>query len=185
MKKKIFIFAILILLIAVLQSTLMGSITIFGAKANLFVLFVIAVGIIKGSQEAAIMGVIIGVLNDSISPTVPFGVYILLFMYLGVVSGVTYKAMIRANFIVMMAAAFIGTLLYTSADFIFTMSGAYWQNGIGAVIVGLGSVLIHKGIWDAVYNIVISIPIYWIVQKIYGRLDLSEGNVRGKYKWQR
>ena len=88
--KKIITYAIFILALTLIQTNLIGNIAILGVKPNLFIVFIIVVGLTNGSETGAVIGFIVGLVMDSYSPA-PVGVYALIGLLLGILSGISNR----------------------------------------------------------------------------------------------
>ena len=179
MKKKIITYALFILIITLIQTNIIESISILGVKPNLFIVFIIVVGLTNGSGTGAFVGFATGLVMDSFSPT-PVGIYALLGMYLGVISGISNRSFFRDNYILTMVFAFIYSLAFESVVYILVMSGQYWQEGIGSVFVNLLYSLKNFILIEALYNMPFALVLHILSFKFLVGLD-KEGR-RLKYR---
>ena len=179
MKKKIFIYALFILLITLIQTNIIDAISILGVKPNLLIVFVIVVGLTNGSQTGTIVGFMVGLVMDSYSPT-PVGVYALMGMYLGLVSGISNRSFFRDNYILTMVFVFLYTLAFETVIFIFVLSAEYWQQGIGSVFINLLYSYKNFILLEAAYNMPFAIVLHLLSFRFLVGLD--KGGRRLKYR---
>lgn|GEM_PF-124125 len=177
--KKILIYAVFILLITLMQTNLIDAIAIFGVKPNLFIVFIIVVGLTNGSETGAVVGFVTGLVMDSYSPT-PVGVYALIGLLLGGLSGFSNRNFFRDNYILTMAFAFIYTVVFETVAYFALISGLFWADGVGSVFVNLLYAYRNFILIEAIYSIPFALIIHLLSFKFLVGLD-KEGR-RLKYR---
>jgi len=169
MKVKILVYALCILLIVVLQSTLLHYIKIYNVKPNLLIIFIVAVALLRGNIEGAVVGFFSGLLQDMLFGEI-IGFYALLGMYLGLIVGSVYRRLYRENVLLVVFFTFVSTVVYEGL--------VYFLNLFKAIIDGQADILFAVRdviLPEAVYNSVVSIFVYILVIKLHLRFeDLSK-----------
>lgn len=104
-----------LVLALVIQTTLVGPVTVAGAHPDLMLLLPIAAGFSVGSEQGAVAGFLAGLLTDLFLQT-PLGLSALTFSVVGFGVGMVQTTMIRAAWWITPATAFIasgiGVLLF-------------------------------------------------------------------------
>jgi len=175
--KKIISYAIFIFVITLIQTNLIGNIAVFGVKPNLFIVFIIVVGLTTGIETGAVVGFIVGLIMDSYSPT-PVGIYTLLGLLLGLLSGVSNRNFFRDNYILTIAFAFIYTLLFETVAYFVFISGLFWADGVVSVLYNL--LMSYKNIIliEALYSIPFAVIIHLLSFKFLVGLDKEGRRLR-------
>ncbi len=101
----------LFLLVAIIQTTLVPLLPTGQARPDLFLVIIVAWGIVRGSGEATLWGLGGGLVLDLLSG-VPFGVQTVGLGVLGLLADLMETTFFRANVLVPLAAIFIATFLY-------------------------------------------------------------------------
>jgi rod shape-determining protein MreD len=101
----------LLLVVAVLQTSLMSYFAVWGVFADLPILFVVSWGLLEGSREGALWGFIAGVATDALSGA-PFGAATFALMAVGFLAGLGEANVSRAQFALPLVIIFLGTVLY-------------------------------------------------------------------------
>lgn len=169
MKIKVFIYALCIFVITLLQSTILDYIKILHVKPNLLVIFIISVALLRGNVEGAVVGFFTGLAQDMAAGK-SVGFYALLGMYTGVLVGSVNKRLYRENFLVILFFTFVSTLCYESVVY---LVGPFAKTGVEYILVAKDLILP-----EAVYNSLVSIIIYIFAIKLSYRLEQSDGNTR-------
>ncbi len=101
----------LFVLVAILQTTLVPLLPFGEARPDLFLVMVVAWGIVRGGGEATLWGLGGGLVLDLFSGA-PFGIQTLALGAVGLLADLMGTAFFRSNFLIPLAAVFIGTILY-------------------------------------------------------------------------
>lgn len=160
MRIKILIYALCILLIMLLQSTVFNYIEILGVKPNLVIVFIVSVALLRGNVEGMAVGFFTGISQDLLFGRA-IGLYALLGLYLGLIIGSVNKRLYRENFLVIIFFTFISTVAYEFA--------VYLCHGFEALINGRSSILyaLRAVVFpEAVYNSAVSIFVYIFIFKL-------------------
>ena len=155
-----FIFYFLwVIALAVIQTTMLRPIQIFGVQPNLFVIFVVCAAILSSSApESAIMGFVLGFLFDFLIGRTP-GVSMLLLMYAGVLNGMLYKRILTGKYFGIITTVFVTSLLYSFLYY--SMHFAMWGMG------NFGYAFLRVMLVETVYNTIIAIPMFLLMRKGY------------------
>jgi rod shape-determining protein MreD len=97
--------------VAILQTTLLPSLTIWGVFANLPLLIVVSWGLLRGSREGALWGFISGLMVDLLAGA-PFGAATLSLTIVGFLVGLGEATVFRASIALPMIAMFLATIVY-------------------------------------------------------------------------
>ncbi len=122
MKKKIIkysiFYLILISLSFVLQTTFFKAIAVGGVSPNLFIVVIISVSLLKGRLHASIVGVIIGMLCDSLYGS-SFGFYSIIYMNVGFFNGYLYNHYYKDNIVLPLTLIALSSFIVNYAQFFF------------------------------------------------------------------
>lgn len=169
MRLKILVYAIFLFLLLLLQSTLLGYVSIYNVKPNLLIVFVISVALLGGNTEGAIVGFFAGLLLDMTFGKL-LGFYALLGLYLGLAVGTVNKRLYRENYLVVLFFTFISTVIYESIVYILN---TFMSGNIDIIWT-----FTMKILPEALYNSLASIFIFAIVRKMNRRFEEANKNAR-------
>jgi rod shape-determining protein MreD len=88
--------SLLLLILVTLQTTLFADLPVFGARADIMLLFVIAVGLTGGADRGAMWGFIAGLCLDLAVHGTPVGFFALAYTLIGYSVGVLQHGVLRA-----------------------------------------------------------------------------------------
>lgn len=162
MKRKLILLTAMILAIVLVQTTVTDHIKLFGVKPNLILVYIVLSAIIRGSFEGAVIGFFIGLAQDLLSGKA-IGIYAIAGMYVGVLAGFIQRRVYRENLFISIFFTFAASLLYGIMTFLTLMIG-----GVGADFSSAFSGIIFP---EAVYNSLISIPMFFIVLNLSRKAD--------------
>ncbi len=127
----------LFFLVAIAQTTLVPLLPTGDARPDLFLVIVVAWGIVRGSGEATLWGLAGGLVLDLLSG-VPFGLQTIGLGGLGLLADVMETTFFRSNVLIPLIAVFLATFLFhvleAAALQVFGYP-IYWQNLITRVIL--------------------------------------------------
>jgi len=168
MRNKVFFYIVFILVILLLQTSLVDYIKILGVKPNIILIFVVAVSLLKGHIEGAVIGCITGFALDTISGGL-FGFYALLFLYTGLFVGYINKRFYKENFLVMFFIMFSVSVAFNFIIHLLT-----------SMVSGTGFVqaLTKRILPEALYNSVVSVPLYLFIYKMLTWLEENRKSSR-------
>ena len=161
MTRKFVIWAILILLLYVVQSSNLPYVSVHGISADLLMLFVVSFSFQNGSKNGAFIGFVSGLLQDLATGTF-FGINIFIKMLVGYVCGKFSKQVFKEQvFLVVVAVALASTFHYTVSVAIMFMLGYYFN-----LLMHFNTVFIPM----ILFNVVFSLPVHMCVCQICERL---------------
>ncbi|MBE6096175.1 rod shape-determining protein MreD [Schwartzia succinivorans] len=162
MTRKYILWALFVLALYVIQSSLMPFISIHGISADLLLLFVVSVSFQKGSRNGSLVGFLSGLLQDLATGTF-FGINIFIKMIVGYVCGRFSKQVFKEQFFLMIAAVvFASAFNYVIyASFMFMLGYSF------NLLLQFNSVFMPM----MFYNVVFSLPVHIGVCKMCERLQ--------------
>jgi rod shape-determining protein MreD len=101
----------LLAIVAILQTTLLPSLTIWNVFANLPLLVVVSWGLLRGPREGATWGFIAGSMVDLLSGA-PFGAATVSLIVVGSLAGLGETIVFRARIALPMLFTFLATIVY-------------------------------------------------------------------------
>ena len=101
----------LLAVVALVQTTIVPRLTVWGVFANLPLLFVVSWGLLRGRKEGAVWGFVAGLAVDLFSGA-PFGAATLALMASGFLAGLGAASILHAHFALPLAVAFLATVVY-------------------------------------------------------------------------
>lgn len=127
----------LLVVIAVLQSSAVSHLTVFGVFHDLPVLLVVSWSLLRGVREGVIWGFIAGVVIDLLSGA-PFGAATLSLMAAGLLAGLAKRSAFSSHVVFPSVVAFLATIMYSLLLLsIVWIAGqaAIWQDGLVTIIL--------------------------------------------------
>lgn len=164
MKPKMVVYVLCMLLVIILQTTLLNYIEIFGVKANLIIVFTICTALLRGGTAGAASGFFTGLFQDILTGKV-LGVYALLGMYLGFLSGLINKRLYKDNLIVIFFFTFISSAVYEFAVYGFGIMAPILL-GIDTGNIGIAHALVRVILPESAYNSILAVFIYLLLTKL-------------------
>jgi rod shape-determining protein MreD len=155
----------LLIAIAILQSTIVPQLAVWGVFADLPLLVVVSWSLLRGSREGIVWGFIAGVAVDLFSGA-PFGAATLPMIAVGFLSGLGQAAVFRAHIALPLVAMFLATVVY---DLLFLLVVRI----SGYPVAWLES-LLRLVLPSAVLNTVLMPVLFIIMRWLYTRFGRSE-----------
>ncbi len=119
--------SLVLVVLLTLQTTVLAE-PLLGARADLLLLFAIAVGLAEGADRGAMFGFLAGFLLDLVVHGTPVGFFALGFTVVGYVTGVVQHAVLRTAWWIPVLSAFVASALGVCfLAVVYTMLG---QNGL-------------------------------------------------------
>ncbi|NLI58853.1 MAG: rod shape-determining protein MreD [Clostridium sp.] len=165
MRVKITGYALMMVIFALLQSTVLDYLKVFNVKPNLLMVLIVIVAFLGNNVEGAIVGFFSGLIHDMISGRV-IGFYALLGLYLGFCVGSLNKRLYKENIFAVVFFVLVSTLAYEYS--------VYFLHTIFRNSLDLFYPLRHVILPLALYNGIVSIFIYIIVYKINEKFEASK-----------
>lgn len=161
MLKRVFINCVLIIIgfiILFLQSNFFQSFTIAGIKPNLFVIYILFIGLFGTRSMGMIYGAFVGMFLDFIFNE-KIGVYLFSYALIGVIATVLSRKFSKDSRITIMIMVFIATILFEVVVYI--VNSLIFFNGMD-----LFKFIVVLFV-EAIYNVILTVILYSLIQK-YG-----------------
>lgn len=162
MKKRILIIGGILFSISIIQTTLLEYFEIANIKPNLFLVFIVAVALQRDEVEAAVTGLIAGLIFDIVIGKA-LGLHAMLGMITAYTMGTINRKLYRENIIVLTLFTFAATCIFELLFYLMT----FIVKGYGDIFMALSLIIIP----EAIYNSVISIIVYPLIVRLYEGLD--------------
>ncbi len=164
MKKTLTIILLIIifLIIYLLQSNLFSWFNLAGIKPNLFVVFVLVIGLFSGRARGITLGVIFGIMLDFFIGK-SIGISGIMLGAIGLLGGFLGKNFSKDSRITMMLMIVISTCFYEIGDYLFN----YFVNNSSIDILTFTKVLLIENF----FNIIITIILYPMIVKLGYKLE--------------
>lgn len=165
------IVSFIIIMNIVLQSTLIQYISIGGISFNLLVITVVSFAMMRGKIEGAIIGFVIGLLQDIFFGSV-LGLYAWLYMFIGFLAGNFNRTFYRDSTLIPLSIVAGSNLSLNLFIYIFT----FFFRGK----TQFNYYLLNTIIPELTFTVVVSIFIYKLYLTINNKLEYYENAKRGK-----
>jgi rod shape-determining protein MreD len=142
----------LLLAAAILQTSVVPHLAVWGVFPDLPLLIVVSWGLVRGAQEGIVWGFIAGVAVDLLSGA-PFGAATLSLMVVGLISGLASSTVVRAQLILPPVTVFAATMVY---DMIFLSVVQ-----VAGQSVDWGGTFVRIVLPSALLNAVLTPPFFW------------------------
>lgn len=157
----------------ILQATTLGAVAILGVKPDTALIFVVSYGILRGDMEGAVFGFATGLMHDLFGGYV-IGLYAMLYMLVGYVSGKPFKDFFHNNyflpfFVVVIATVCFQFLFYCCAVLFTATTDIFYYSR---------TIILPK----TIYTASIAIPLYSLMFAINTRIERYEKNRRNLFK---
>jgi rod shape-determining protein MreD len=153
--------------IAILQSTVVTHVKIWGVFADLPLLVVVSWGLLRGPREGLIWGFIAGLAVDLLSGA-PFGAATFGLMVAGLLSGLGKSTVFRSQIVLPLVSVLLATIVY---DIIFLI--VVWISG--DPVAWLDSVvylILPSAVLNAVLTPVVFVIMRWLSTR-FGRTEME------------
>ncbi len=158
-----FVYASVVVMVALVQAAWLARAQVLGAALDPLLPLAVGMGILRGAESGAMVGVAAGLLQDLLSGGGPLGVNALSKLVVGFASGLFERSIYIENPLLPAIATFVGTLL---GEVLLV---------IVALVVGLGvpstSALAAKMIMQAILNSAIAPLLFRGIRAIETRLQ--------------
>ena len=148
------LYGVLVLLIALMQMSPRGFPVIAYARPTPLILFTVCVAMLEGPALGSVMGVVAGLLWDWCSMRI-FGYYGLMLMVIGLTVSLLVQWLLRSNFLSAMLLSVSSVVVYTLLDWLICYV-LFLRDETMAV-------LLNVYLPNALYTIVVSPLMYWLV----------------------
>lgn len=168
---KIVVHGIFLFLFAVIQSTWISGIELFNVIPNLFVVYVIVVGCFCSRVEGAVVGFSFGMMLDMLSGGI-WGLFSLLYMVLGFSTAHFCDRVFGQKNIVL--ALILVLICSWASEFIY-----YIISFLSVENMSLKYAIINVIFPEGIYNVIITLPVYFIFRKIAKYIYVDKGELIG------
>lgn len=168
--KRIVIYFLLILAAFLMQTCVFPILSFFAATPNLILIITFSYGFIYGTMTGLICGVFAGLLMDLFYPE-PFGLFILLYSYLGFFSGMFSKQLKSDSLIFPLILCTVNEAFYNAAILVYRFLAV----GRMDLLYSLRHVILP----ELFFTLLITIIAYRILLNTNRKLD-SIDNIRGQ-----
>lgn len=155
--KQILVTFLMIVVCYILQTTIFPSLSLAGVVPNFLIILTTSFGLIRGSKDGMSVGFVCGLIVDFYSGSY-LGIYLLIYLYMGFLSGCFKKLFYGDD--LKLPLALIG-----SNDIIYGIL-VYLIMFLPRKRFSFGYYLFNLIIPEAVYTILVSILVYYIILKI-------------------
>jgi rod shape-determining protein MreD len=155
----------LLLIAAILQSTIMPHLAVRGVFADLPVLLVVSWSLIRGAGEGVVWGFVAGLAVDLLSGG-PFGAATLSLTAIGLISGSGKSTALRANVLLPSVVMFLVTIIYSLVFLLvvgITGNRVIWLDSLLQIVLP-----------SAVLNAALTPIVFGIMRWSYRRLSQEE-----------
>ncbi len=165
------IHGVFMLIFSILQATWLECVEISGIKPNLFLVYIIVLASFCGRAEGVAVGFFFGFVLDMLIGRL-WGVNALLGMLMGFcIAHFCERVLSDSNFFITLALVLVGSLLYEV--FYYAISFLRTEN------ISFFELLIKTIIPESAYNLVASIPLYFIIKRFAKLLYTDKGDPIG------
>lgn len=155
----------LLAVVAILQTTLVPHLAIWGVFADLPLLFVVSWGLLRGAREGILWGFVAGLAVDFFSGA-PFGASTLAMIAVGLLAGLGAVTVFRAHIVLPFVAMFLATVIYDLLFLLVVRISGYpvaWLESLYRLIVPSAAL-------NAVLTPVVFVTMRWLHTRL-GRED--------------
>lgn len=164
-RMKLAIHGVFLVLLSVLQTTWLDGIAVWGIKPDLFVVYVTTIACFCGKREAAVSGVIFGIVLDILTGKL-LGLNAVLLMLLGfTVAHFCDKVIRKSSVFIVMLITFIVSFFYELIYLLIAFAGS----------LNIKAVFLRALLPECIYNAVAVAPFYWVIKKLARRLWTDKG----------
>ena len=157
----------LLVVVAILQTTLVPHLAIGGVFADLPLLVVVSWSLLRGPREGILWGFVAGLAVDLFSGA-PFGASTLALIAVGLLAGLGAATVFRAHVALPLLAMFLATIVYDLLFLLVVRISGYpvaWLESFYRIIL-------PSAVLNAVLTPVIFVPMRWLNAR-FGREDME------------
>ena len=157
----------LLVVAAILQSTVMPQLAVWGVFADLPVLLVVSWGLLRGPREGVVWGFVAGVVVDLLSGA-PFGAATLSLMLVGFLSGLGKNSVFAGHIVFPVVAMFLATLLYNVCFLL-----VVWLSGQPVIwLDSFARVILPSAVLNAALAPIVFLPMRWAYTR-FGQQEME------------
>lgn len=166
---RVFVFAIVIIINFVLQSTFFPHVALLGVTPDTALVIIVSYGILRGDIGGAIFGFFTGLVTDLLSGTT-IGVFALLGFLTGFVCGKPFRDFFKDNYFLPFMIVVIASVAYQTMLYVLT---TMFQGQISFIHYA-GAIILPR----TVYTASLAIPLYSFMHFVNVRIERHERNMR-------
>lgn len=168
------IIVIIFLILYLLQANLFSWFNLAGVKPNLFVIFVLIIGLFAGEIRGVTLGILFGISLDFFIGR-SIGISAIMLGIIGFIGGILDKNFSKDSRLTMMIMIIIVTCLYEVGSYLFN----YFVNNASINIILFIKMLIIENF----FNIIITIILYPLITKVGYKLEktFKENKILTRY----
>ncbi len=150
-------YGIWLILLSALQPTLLNYITIYGAKPNLFLIFVILAAFFGGKKDGAVVGAIFGMIYDLLLGKT-IGLHAILYMYFGALFGVVSENVLKKpTVIISVPTVLLSSLVAGCIEYLFCV--------FRIAELSFGYSFFHTILPETIYSALFTVLIYLFLKR--------------------
>ncbi len=157
----------LLVVVAILQTTLVPHVAIWGVFADLPLLVVVSWGLLRGPREGILWGFVAGLAVDLFSGA-PFGAATLALIAVGLLAGLGAATVFRAHVTLPLLAMFLATIVYDLFFLLVVRISGYPV----AWLESLYRIILPSAVLNAVLTPAIFVVMRWLHAR-FGREDME------------
>lgn len=163
--KRIIVITLVIIACFLLQTSVFSRFTLAGVTPNVLVCAVSTYGFMKGKNPGILIGFFAGIMLDIVSGNF-FGLYALIYMYIGYINGLFKKQFFGDDLRLPMVLIGMSDLLYgLFAYFIMFLTRSRYD---------FGYYLMNLILPEVVYTLVVSVFVYYAILRLNNWVDEEE-----------
>jgi len=169
---RIFIFAIIIIINFVLQTTLFPEFALLGVTPDTALVLIVSYGILRGDIEGAIFGLFAGLVHDMMSGMF-IGIFALLGFLTGYICGKPFKDFFKDNYFLPFIIVVIISVVY---QFVLYITTVMFTGQMDFLLYARAIILPRT-----IYTASLSIPLYSFMHFVNARIEKHERNIRSLF----
>ncbi len=153
--KNIIFYAVWLFILTIFQPTLIQWIALWGISPNMFLIFVIVTGFLKGKKAGAICGAVFGLVFDLLVGRL-IGISGILFMYIGFGVGIVTERFLSSTGSVAAAVLTFGLALLYAVGYYIAYSMSIGDMGLFYAVI---RIILPECLYTAILSLVLFLPI--------------------------
>lgn len=162
--KKFSLMAAIVVVSFIIQTSFFNFFNILGTVPNLSLILVVIFSLMTDGITGGILGVITGLMYDSMIYEV-FGVYTLIYFFIGAIIGTYSDDMLRENYVAYTTVTALSTFVMHFILYIILFFLRYRVGSVGSIFVNL--------LIEVVFNTVLTIFVLKLIILIFDKLNVK------------
>ena len=158
----LFVYAVYIVVLSVLQFAMPDVVSISGAKPDLLFVFPVLAGYMYGTMDAVVIGLVAGFIRDSYSGRF-LGLSMLICLFCGIIASVFLKKVLSRNILLALVQVGFATLLYTV--FLTALSLVFF-NVTQPIVPYIVWVIQNQFLPNLLMNTLVAMALYFSLKKL-------------------